>query len=216
MSTTVSQPEPSASAPCTSMRTPDSILGPFYPASQVPPRCQDLTLQNNYGARAQGQHLHLRGTVRDESGAAVAGAEIQIWQANSAGRYRHPCDTSASSLDPGFEGFAAQITDAQGKYYFKTVKPGAYRVGSSEMRAPHIHFQVTAGPCRLVTQMFFGGEALNSQDRFLQALRMPALLVAKRLSPPGVLKEIEIYQWDLVVKRPQEAVPSISTNQERT
>ena len=202
MSTSLSQLEPMASTPRTRMRTPDLILGPFYPAGQVAPRLADLTLMKDYGRPAQGQHMHLGGTVTDEEGAAVAGAEIQIWQANSAGRYRHPGDTSTSPLDPGFDGFAAQITDAQGAYSFRTVKPGAYFAADTQMRAPHIHFQVTAGAFRLITQMFFADEALNHRDRHLQALRMPELLVAQRLSPPEHPQDIPTYQWNLVVKRP--------------
>ena len=194
--------KPWASPHRTRPRTPDLILGPFYPAGQLAPRHDDLTASKDYGRRAHGQHMHLRGTVTDETGVAVPGAEIQIWQANSAGRYRHPCDASTSPLDPGFDGFAAQITDAQGGYAFRTVKPGAYRAADTEMRAPHIHFQVTAGAFRLVTQMFFDDEALNGEDRHLQALRTPALLVAQRLSPSEHQRDIPTYQWNLVVKRP--------------
>jgi protocatechuate 3,4-dioxygenase beta subunit len=185
----------------TKTRTPDVNLGPFYPAGQAARRCEDLTVSKDYARRAQGSHLQLRGTVRDESGDAVAGAEIQIWQANCAGRYRHPCDTGTPPLDPGFDGFAEQLSDAHGGYGFRTVKPGSYRIGENEVRAPHIHFQVTAGPFRLVTQMFFDDEALNAQDRLLQAAQMPALLIAKRLSLPGGPRETPVYQWNLVVKR---------------
>lgn len=202
MRTSVSPLKPFASVHRTRTRTPDLILGPFYPAGLVPPQRNDLTVSRDYGRPAKGQHMHLRGTVTDETGGSVAGAEIQIWQANSTGRYRHPCDASPSPLDPGFDGFAAQITDAQGRYSFRTVKPGAYRATDTEMRAPHIHFQVTAGAFRLITQMFFDDETLNGQDRHLQALRMPALLVAQRLSPPEHPQDIPTYQWNLVVKRP--------------
>jgi protocatechuate 3,4-dioxygenase beta subunit len=105
-------------------------------------------------------------------------------------------------MDAGFEGFAEQLSDAAGGYEFRTVKPGPYRVADNAMRAPHIHFQVTAGPYRLVTQMFFEDEALNSQDRLLQAAQVPALLIAKRLSLPGSPQEMLVYEWNLVVKRP--------------
>ncbi len=58
----------------------------------------------------------------------MPGVRMEIWQANTHGRYTHPDDTNSNlPLDPNFEGFAVLRTDAEGRYQFKTIKPGAYR-----------------------------------------------------------------------------------------
>src|SRR5271157_2901081 len=99
-----------AVAPATLLRTPDQILGPFYPVQQEPVLTGDLTRSG----RAQGTVLHLSGRVLTSAGAPVAGARVEIWQANAGGRYAHPNDTNPTPLDPNFDGFAVATTDAQG------------------------------------------------------------------------------------------------------
>ena len=98
----------------------------------------------------------------------MAGAVLEIWQANAAGRYAHTGDKNPAPLDPNFGGYARIVTDSEGRYAIKTIKPGAYPVPSGWMRAPHIHFDVTGSVTRLVTAMYFEGEALNDQDRILK------------------------------------------------
>jgi protocatechuate 3,4-dioxygenase beta subunit len=149
-------------------RTPDQILGPFYPVVKPPHQGADLTTIPGKPGRAAGQVIHVMGRVVNLEGQPVPGAHMEIWQANTHGRYTHPSDTNPAPLDPNFEGFTVLTTDAEGRYRFKTIKPGAYPVGPNAMRPPHIHFDVTGKTNRLVTQMYFAGEPLNDQDRFLQ------------------------------------------------
>jgi protocatechuate 3,4-dioxygenase beta subunit len=78
------------------------------------------------------------------------------------------------------------------------VKAGAYRTSLGETRAPHIHFPVTDGARRLVTQMFFPGEALNVQDRCLQSCRHPARLIARAIKPANALAQ---FSWRIVLPR---------------
>ena len=100
------------------LRTPDQILGPFYPVRRTPIETGDLT----QGGHAAGTVLYLSGRVLTTAGKPVAGTRVEIWQANSNGRYDHPHDTNAAPLDPHFAGFAATVTDAGGHYAFKELR----------------------------------------------------------------------------------------------
>jgi protocatechuate 3,4-dioxygenase beta subunit len=156
--------------------TPPATRGPFYPVAR--PLEDDANLAEIGGKRAQGQIIRVGGRVLDARGRAVAGARVEIWQANAFGRYHHPGDTSSKMVDPNFQGTGFSIADAAGDYRFMTIKPPAYGVGSF-MRTPHIHFRIappTGG--ELVTQMYFAGEALNAQDGVLNQIRDPAARAA--------------------------------------
>jgi protocatechuate 3,4-dioxygenase beta subunit len=163
------------------LRTPDQILGPFYPVQQEPVWTGDLTRSG----QAQGTVLLLGGRVLTGAGAAVAGARVEIWQANAAGRYAHPNDGNPTPLDPNFDGFAVTETDAEGRYRFRTVVPAAYPAGPGRMRPPHIHFKVTGKREQLVTQMYFAGHEWNDRDPWLQSARRKDALIVSLHDAPG-------------------------------
>ena len=177
-------------------RTPEVILGPFYPADRVAPRTGDLTALSN---EAAGDQILVSLRIIDEDGNSLESVFAECWQANARGRYRHVLDEGPAPLDPSFDGFGSQISDARGRLLFKTVKPGAYRTPLGETRTPHIHFQVTDGARRLVTQMFFPGEPLNSQDRCLQSCRHPAMLIARAIKPASA--DVPEFYWQIVLPR---------------
>jgi protocatechuate 3,4-dioxygenase, beta subunit len=163
-------------------RTPDQIMGPFWPTAAMPDRSGDLTRISGRAGQAQGQLLHVMGRVLKRDGKPVAGAKLEVWQANSFGKYHHPSDDNSAPLDPNFEGFGELVTDADGRYHFETVKPGKYPAGRS-VRPPHIHFDVTGHLDRLVTQMYFEGEPDNAQDQWLHSTSRPEALIVW-LQPP--------------------------------
>jgi protocatechuate 3,4-dioxygenase beta subunit len=165
-------------------RTPDQILGPFYPVNRTAHETKDLAESPNRPGRATGELLRVEGQVLTLTGRPVAGARIEIWQANFQGKYRHPSDTTPVPIDPNFDGFAMLTTDRQGRYEFRTIKPGAYRTPHGDIRPPHIHFMVDFGADRLITQMYFAGEPENATDRWLQAAPLPDLLVVSLEDPP--------------------------------
>lgn len=139
------------------------------------------------------------GRVLDIDGKPIENASVKIWQANAAGRYAHYADTNPAPLDPNFEGYALQQTDAEGRYRFKTIRPGAYAVGPIT-RTPHIHFEVIGPRDRVVTQMYFDGEPLNESDVLLQSSPNPATLVAAVADPtPDFEPESRIVKWDVVL-----------------
>lgn len=177
-------------------RTPDQILGPFYPVHQVPDAQGDLT----GGGRAEGLVLHLSGQVRMLDGTPVTGAQVEIWQANSHGRYRHAGDINPAPLDPHFHGFAVTTTDAEGRYAFTTVKPASYPTSPTTWRPAHIHFAVTARAERLVTQMYFEGDPYNATDPFLNSARRRDALIVGLLQPePGQAPDSRRVVFDIVL-----------------
>ncbi|MFN2598631.1 MAG: protocatechuate 3,4-dioxygenase [Pyrinomonadaceae bacterium] len=191
-----------AQAPTTRVFTPSIILGPFYPQIKSAEQDADLTVLAGRQKRAEGNVVHLTGRVTNMKGEPVRGAKVSVWQANTHGRYRHQSDANPAPLDPNFQGFGTQTTDAEGRYRFKTIKPGAYPAPVVGMRAPHVHFEVEAKYDRLITQMFFPGEALNEQDHFLQFVKGPyrEAVIARPAQPTGRIEADALsFVWDIVL-----------------
>jgi len=182
--------------------TPNTTLGPFYPMLKPLDSDADLTRIAGRTGRAKGELLELVGRVLDRDGASVPGASVEIWQADSRGRYTHPHDPNPAAPDTDFQGYGLQRTDDQGRYRFRTVKPAAYSFDGG-MRTPHVHFQITSPRERKVTQMFFPGEPLNEQDQILRAVpRDPARLIARiDASAPGVEPGAKLVTFDIVLMR---------------
>jgi len=150
--------------------TPEVQMGPFYPLMKPLDTDADLTLMAGRTGHAEGKIVHLAGRVLNYKGEPVSGAKIEIWQANMHGRYAHSSDPNTAPLDPNFQGFGVNMTDSEGRYRFKTIKPGAYPVAPDWKRPPHIHFDVAGKINRITTQMFFAGEALNDKDQLFLEL----------------------------------------------
>ena len=184
-------------------RTPGEILGPFYPVLRSVDRATDLTTVKGKSGRAAGQVIYAMGQVLTVDGQPVKGARVVLWQANTHGRYTHPSDTNPAPLDPNFEGFAIQDTDAEGRYRFKTIMPGAYPANSNWMRPPHLHFDVTGKVNRVITQMYFPGEPLNEKDLLLQSVRANKDgLVATVLPPTRDLEpDSLLVVWNIVLDK---------------
>jgi protocatechuate 3,4-dioxygenase beta subunit len=135
----------------------------------------DLTRQ--HGGQPHGQRIVVSGRVLDERHRPVANTVVEIWQANAAGRYIHAKDQWDAPLDPNFTGAGRVITDAEGRYRYVTVRPGAYPWGNhpNAWRPSHIHLSVL-GPAfatRLVTQMYFPGDPLIAIDPIVAAVPAP-------------------------------------------
>ena len=164
--------------------TADMVQGPFYPVSKPADQDADLTFIRGKKGKAQGQVIYLMGQVMNLKGEPLRDVKIEIWQANTFGRYTHPSDHNPAPLDPNFEGYGVQVTDAKGKYRFKTIKPGAYPVPDGWMRAPHIHFCITSKVTQLITQIYFEGEPLNEKDPlFKNTMNKESLII--KLTPPA-------------------------------
>lgn len=128
----------------------------------------DLTRNAPAGGEALGERIMVTGHVLDAHGEPVARTLVEVWQANTAGRYVHDNDDHDAPLDPNFTGIGRCVTDEEGRYHFTTIRPGAYPWGNHEnaWRPAHIHFSVFGHTFadRLVTQMYFPGDPLQEQD----------------------------------------------------
>ncbi|MBM3545432.1 MAG: protocatechuate 3,4-dioxygenase subunit beta [Alphaproteobacteria bacterium] len=159
-------------APVSIPQTLSEITGPVSGFDRFGPVEIDLTMQ--HAAPAQGERIIVEGRVLDEDGKAVANTLVELWQANAAGRYRHDADQHDAPLDPNFSGAGRAVTDAEGRYRFVTIKPGAYpwRNHANAWRPAHLHFSLF-GPSfltRLITQMYFPGDPLLKHDPIFNSL----------------------------------------------
>jgi protocatechuate 3,4-dioxygenase beta subunit len=153
------------------------------------------------GPRAIGQLMTVSGRVTDEDGAPIAGALIEIWQANASGKYIHQWDRHQAPLDPNFIGQGRILTDPEGSYRFRTIKPGGYPVAESDWwwRPPHIHFSIfgVSWMDRFITQVFFPGEPLNQTDLLLNGI--PDAEARQRVmfepQPTKVTKDLNILEF---------------------
>lgn len=144
------------------------------PFSAIPPRPlvgpheSDLTRIAPGRPQADGDVVVVAGRVLDGDLKPVRRTLIEVWNANAHGRYSHTIDAGRNDapLDPNFYGFGRVVTDDDGRYAVRTIKPGAYiaRRDIGWWRPPHVHFSIVGGGVRLVTQMYFPGEPLNDKD----------------------------------------------------
>jgi len=138
-------------------RTPELTEGPFYtfnpnnslPAPSPANRDNDLTRLDGAKAPAKGTPFLLSGVVRDLAGQPVAGAMVELWQTDDDGAYYHSGDRRADSRDRNFQHYGETVTDAQGRYSFRTVQPGLYTG-----RIRHFHFKVKQGEATVLTSQF--------------------------------------------------------------
>src|SRR5262245_1248036 len=135
----------------------------------------DSDLTRQHAGEPLGERIIVSGRWVDEDGRAVPHTLVEIWQCNAAGRYFHAVDDHPAPLDPNFTGAGRTLTDADGRYRFVTIKPGAYpwRNHSNAWRPAHIHFSLFGESflSRLVTQMFFPADPLLPYDPIFQSVR---------------------------------------------
>jgi protocatechuate 3,4-dioxygenase beta subunit len=183
-------------------RTASQSLGPFYPLTKPADSDADLTLIKGHSQRAQGQVIYVAGRILSVAGEPLPGVGIEIWQANTHGRYAHPSDDNPAPLDPHFQGYARLVSDAQGRYRFKTIKPAGYPAGGFN-RPPHIHVDVTGRNHRLVTQLYFDGEPLNDSDPLLASTgaNRDSLIVTLERPTPDLEPDARLASWDIVLEK---------------
>ena len=179
--------------------TPQEMLGPFYPEHPLADHDFDLTLIHGHRDRAHGEVIEIIGRVLRSDGTLVRNAAIEVWQANAAGKYRHPNDVNPAPLDPDFQGYARLVSGGDGEFRVSTVKPGSYPAPIG-IRTPHVHFEIQSQEFRLATQMYFPREPLNATDPLLSTMAArhlnPALVMANEESGSSGPRR---FRWDVVL-----------------
>jgi protocatechuate 3,4-dioxygenase beta subunit len=156
--------------------TPRMTEGPFYPRRFPADVDADLTRVAGKPGTAQGTALEVTGHVLDRSGKPRSGTTVEIWQCDALGQYHHVGEAQGAG-DANFQGFGKVVTDADGRYRFRTIRPVPY-----PGRTPHIHFTVVeGGKRRLTSQMFIEGEPGNERDGLYRHLGRDAKLVTLKL-----------------------------------
>jgi protocatechuate 3,4-dioxygenase, beta subunit len=157
-----------ARAPRLALLSPEQslseITGPTFGHHAIGPLDHDLIRNYAKSGDPVGERIIVHGHVLDENARPVPGTLVEVWQANAGGRYRHKKDSYLAPIDPNFGGCGRTITDANGYYFFRTVKPGAYpwRNQVNNWRPAHIHVSVFGRSFsqRLITQLYFEGDPL--------------------------------------------------------
>ena len=183
------------------------VTGPVFRPDELGPLDGDLILNYAQSGEPIGERTIVHGRVLDEQGRGVPGALVEVWQANAGGRYRHRNDTYLAPIDPNFGGCGRVITDADGAYVFRTVKPGAYpfRNQVNSWRPAHIHFSISGHGFaqRLITQMYFEGDPLIPHDQIIATIpdraAVSRLIAALDLNA-GVPLDSLAYRFDIVLR----------------
>ena len=185
--------------------TPSQTIGPFFNLGLIREGDDDVACKVPGGPRAEGEPIVVTGRVTDENGRPVRKALIEVWQANRFGKYDHPDDVTQAPIDPNLKGWARMLTDADGRYRFRSIKPGGYPNPGYDnwMRPPHIHYSIFAAGLmqRLITQLYFPGEPLNDIDPILNGvedLAARASLVAKE--GPAAADGSRTFVFDIVLR----------------
>lgn len=135
--------------------TPSQQEGPYYPVERLADQDNDLTVVDGLDGSPSGIILILNGTLLTTEGAPVIGGEVEIWQTDANGIYRHPRDPGVADRDPYFQGSGAATVAADGTWSFRTIDPGYY-----EPRPRHIHVKVRVdGVVVLTTQIYFADDS---------------------------------------------------------
>ncbi|MGA2213185.1 MAG: protocatechuate 3,4-dioxygenase subunit alpha, partial [Bryobacteraceae bacterium] len=132
-------------------------------------------------------------------------ALVEIWQPDAAGVFRHPLDPRCAEADPGFFGWGRARTDTDGRYWFRTVLPGAYATEDGAMRCPHLNLMLLAIGLtrRLVTTVFFADEQGPVSDPVLDSVADPerrARLFAVREKVSNGDGALPVYRFDIVTR----------------
>ena len=183
--------------------TPNEIEGPFYPITPQQDKDADLTKVAGKSGIAKGEIIEVFGQIFDQNNQPVEGVTLDLWQANSFGKYHHPHDNSDNPVDEHFQSWAILQSGREGRYRFKTVMPGAYPLpGGKVQRTPHIHFKIAKnGYESLLTQMYFPGQSLNDTDPLIarKSAEETALMTAKIVE--GKNSNHPEYQWDVIIAK---------------
>ena len=194
--------------------TASQTAGPYVHIGLAPKQAGFDIFEKNFtnvltGPNTSAERIRIEGRVIDGSGTPMRDVLIEIWQANSAGRYHHPADRQDKKLDPDFRGWGRACSDFEsGVYSFETIKPGAVEGRNGRLMAPHINFWIVARGINLGlnTRMYFSDEqAANAADPVLNLIEWEVrrkTLIAERTERDGQV----VYRFDIHIQGQDETV----------
>lgn len=194
--------------------TASQTAGPYVHIGLAPKEAGFDIFENNFsnvlaGPKTRGERIRIEGCILDGTGTPVRDVLLEIWQANAAGKYRHPADRQSKPIDPTFRGWGRACSDfTTGVYAFDTIKPGSVQGRGGRPMAPHITFWLVARGINLglTTRMYFSDEeAANAKDSVLQMIewevRRKTLIAKREKTRAG-----SVYRFDIHLQGPDETV----------
>jgi protocatechuate 3,4-dioxygenase alpha subunit len=180
--------------------SPWQTVGPFFSIGMESRYVADVA-----GPNAAGQRIVISGRVFDGDETPISDAILEIWQADSHGKYAHPEDTQDKPLDSGFRGHGRVPTSEDGSFEFTTIKPGAVNTPGGDSQAPHLSISLMMRGLlrRLTTRIYFPDEPLNASDRILQLVE-PARRKTLTLVPDA--RRAAHFLWDIHMQGGAETV----------
>ena len=183
-------------------QTPSQTVGPFYSIGLTSKIMNVLA-----NDATEGQRIRIEGRVFDGDSKPIPDVMVEIWQANSYGRYNHPDDKQEKPLDAMFIGWGRSGTDDNCVYSFETIKPGSVPGPDGTVQAPHINVVVFARGMLLhaYTRMYFGDEAANENDPVLSSIKNKKRRQTL-IAVPGMDHGKTVYSFDIRLQGEDETV----------
>lgn len=185
-----------------SVQTPGQTIGPYFAYCLTPESYGHKGITDNVlaGPETAGEHIRITGRLLDGDGNPMDDALIELWQANAAGRYRHPADARDDvPLDPAFTGFGRCMTGKDGRFTFETVKPGRVPGQGNRLQAPHVSIVIQSRGMlsHAYGRMYFSDEnAANDEDPVLALVpgeRRGTLIARREDTPGGAVYHLDIH-----------------------
>ncbi|MEP6996994.1 MAG: protocatechuate 3,4-dioxygenase subunit alpha [Betaproteobacteria bacterium] len=180
------------------LTTPSQTVGPYLRIGFTP-----LAVDKIAPPRAPGEHLTIEGRVFDGDGKPVSDAVLEIWQADSSGKYADVAGKPARA--GGFRGFGRILTDAGGVFRFTTIKPGAVPGPGGATQAPHLVVTLFMRGLlkHMITRLYFPDDPGNAGDAVLLLVpveRRTTLIARRSAQAKATL------QWNVVLQGENETV----------
>lgn len=193
-------------------QTPSQTVGPFFSIGLI--RGGENVMVNE---KTTGERITIEGRVLDGAGAPVLDALVEIWQADANGIFNHESDPRQGQADPHFRGFGRSQTTDEGRFWFRTVRPGTVHATADEdaegasdttvWQAPHVNVTVFARGMLIhaVTRIYFEDEETNAEDPLLASLpeaRRRTLIAQREQAADGLAR----YRLDIILQGENETV----------
>lgn len=180
--------------------TGSQTVGPFFHLGLA-----DFYRDNLVSPGAAGEKISIHGRVLDADGEGVNDAMLEIWQADSQGKFHEAKEEAEKSGPAGFWGFGRIATNPEGGFHFTTIKPGRVEGPRGANQAPHIVVTIFMRGLlkQLTTRIYFPGEPVNEEDAVLRLIppaRRATLIAARASENSGEL------EWNVILQGANETV----------